>query len=130
MSERICLIVDDEPAVRSFLRLVLAKRGIWSLEAGNAAEALRIVQKLGGEIDLMITDVQMPGEIDGIDLACSVKSSFPTLPVIVVSGYGDGAPAGITFLQKPFTPNAILKAVEAAERGAGVARTPGAGERP
>ncbi len=128
MSERICLIVDDEPAVREYLSVILQCRGIQSLEADNAVEALRIVQKLGGQIDLLITDVQVPGEMDGIDLAYSLKNSFRTLPVIVVSGCGDTAPTDFPFVRKPFTPDAILEAVDAAEHRSGAAHSSGAGE--
>ena len=89
-------------------------RGLQSLEAGTAVEALRILQRLGGQIDLVITDIEMPGDMDGIDLAHSVKNSFSALPVIVVSGYNDKAPSGFAVVQKPFTTDAILQAIDRA----------------
>jgi len=112
MRERVSLIVDDEPEIRAYLRLVLECKGIQSVEAENAAEALRILQKLGSQIDLLITDIQMPGDMDGVDLAYSANSSFPTLPVILISGIVDKPSSGFTFVQKPFTPEAILEAVK------------------
>jgi CheY-like chemotaxis protein len=112
MTERICLIVDDEPAIRTYLSAVLRQRGIQCLEADGAAEALRILHKLGGQIDLLLTDIQMPGEMDGLDLAYSVRNSFSALPVIVVSGHIDRAPADFTVVQKPFLPGEILKAID------------------
>lgn len=59
----------------------------------------------------------MPGEMDGIDLAYSVRQSFPALPVILISGYADEdavkqAAANFEFIQKPFVPEAILVAVK------------------
>jgi CheY-like chemotaxis protein len=114
MGERICLIVDDEPAIRTYLSVVLRQRGMRSLEAGNTIEALRIVKELGGRIDLPITDIQMPGDMDGIDLAYSVKSSFSALPVIVISGGMEIAPWGLAVIRKPFVPGVILEAVDKA----------------
>jgi DNA-binding NtrC family response regulator len=112
MGKIICLIVDDEPAIRTYLGVVLRRRGLISLEAANAAGALRVLEERGGRIDCLITDIEMPGDMDGIDLAYSVKNSFPALPVIVVSGYTDQAPPGFAFIRKPFMPAEMLQAVD------------------
>ena len=53
MSDRICLIVDDEPSIRTYLRAILQRERIQSLEADNAAQALSIIHKLGGRLDLI-----------------------------------------------------------------------------
>jgi DNA-binding NtrC family response regulator len=116
-TDRICLIVDDEPSIRAYLRAILQRERIQSLEADNAAQALRIVQKLGGRLDLIVCDIKMPGEMDGIDLAYSVRHSFPAVPVVLISGYGDvesvkHAAANFEFIQKPFVPETILMAVK------------------
>jgi CheY-like chemotaxis protein len=86
MRGRICLIVDDDSAIRGYLRAMLRHQGFENLEAGNAVEALEILQGLGGEIDLLITDIEMRGNTDGIDLAKSVRNSFSTLRIIAVPG--------------------------------------------
>ncbi len=117
MSDRICLIVDDEPSIRAYLREILQREGIESLEADNAAEALRIIQKLGGRLDLIVSDIEMPGEMDGIDLAYCVRNSFPAIPVVLISGYADvesveQAAANFEFIQKPFVSETILMAVK------------------
>lgn len=117
MGERICLIVDDEPAIRTYLRVVLNGEGFRCLEAGSAVESLRILQKEGNQIDLLITDVRMLGDMDGIDLAHAVKDSHPSLPVILVSGYAGRNPGGFHFVQKPFMPDAIVKAIDNAMTG-------------
>ena len=114
---RTCLIVDDEPSIRTYLRAILQRGQIHSLEAESAAQALGIVQKLGGRLDLIVCDFKMPGDMDGIDLAYSVRNSFPGLPVILISGYGDveavrQAAAKFEFIQKPFVPETILLAVK------------------
>lgn len=116
MSDHICLIVDDEPSIRTYLRAILQRERIQSLEADNAAQALSIIHKLGGRLDLIVCDIKMPGEMDGIDLAYSVRNSFPALPVLLISGYGDvesvkQAAANFDFIQKPFVPETILMAV-------------------
>lgn len=112
MTERICLIVDDDPAIRRFLAAVVERKGFQSLEAESAVAALRLLWKKRAQIELLITDIQMPGEMDGLDLAYSVKNSFSTLPVIVVSGSHDKAPIDFTFVRKPMMPEAILSAID------------------
>ena len=119
MPDRICLIVDDKPAIRTYLRAILQRERIQSLEAESATQALRIVQKLAGRLDLIVCDIKMPGEMDGIDLAYSVRSTFPAVSVILISGYADveavkKAAAIFDFIQKPFVPETILMAVQKA----------------
>ena len=110
----LCLIVDDEPAFRTYLSVLLQRRGMQSLEAENAVDALRILKKLGDEIDLLITDIQMPGEIDGVDLAYAAQNLVSSLPVILMSGTVEKAPKGFAFIRKPFPTDAILNAVDKA----------------
>ena len=117
VTDRICLIVDDEPSIRVYLRAILQRERIQSLEAENAAKALGIIQKLDGRLDLIVSDIQMPGDMDGIDLAYAVRNSFPSVPVILISGYADveavkKAAKTFEFIQKPFVPEAILVAVK------------------
>ena len=116
MPDRICLIVDDEPAIRSFLRAILERRQIQVVEAENATDALRLLQKLGSRVDLIVSDIVMPGDLSGLDLAHSVRHTFPAIPVILFSGYSKDAKdaAGFEFISKPFVPQTILSAVERA----------------
>jgi DNA-binding NtrC family response regulator len=114
-SDRFCLIVDDEPAVRTYLKAILQRGQIQSFEAESPARALQLLQEFGTRINLVITDIQMPGDMDGIDLAYSVRNSAPTLPVILISGYADIAiPASFPFVRKPFDAKAILETVKRA----------------
>jgi DNA-binding NtrC family response regulator len=125
MSDHICLIVDDEPLIRTYVRVILEGEKLQTVEANNAAEAMRIVQKLGGRLDLVVSDIKMPGDIDGIDLAYSIRNCFPSIPVILISGYADEDSirnAGLTFelIRKPFVPETLTKAARRAllrERG-------------
>src|SRR5579864_5265063 len=119
MEDRICLLVDDEPAIRSYLRAILEAERFQCLEASNVAQALGITQRLGGRLDLIITDIKMPGDVDGLDLAYSVRNSFPDIPVILVSGYADDesvfrAASIFKFIRKPFVPETIVTAVRTA----------------
>src|ERR1700727_2584297 len=109
MVDRVSLVVDDEPAIRAYIREILEGQGIRSVEAGTAIEALRTLHKLNGQVDLLITDIQMPGDIDGLDLAYSALNSFPTLPVILISGYADKSPGSFMLIRKPFMPAAMLE---------------------
>lgn len=111
MSGRVCLIVDDEPAIRAYLKAILQGKDIETLEASDAVQALRIAHKVGG-IDLVITDIQMPGDMDGVDLAQSLKVSHPALPVILISGFANKASGRFPFIGKPFLPETILQQID------------------
>ena len=112
MSRPLYLIVDDEPELRSYLRLFLQRQGAEILEAEDAVTALRILKKLAGEVDLLITDIQMPGEMDGVDLGYSVKNQFPSVPVILVSGAVEKPPTDFVLVRKPYRHDEILSAIE------------------
>jgi len=120
MPEHICLIVDDVGAIRGYLALILKERGFQSLEAATATEALKIVQKLSGGLDLIVTDIKLPGDMNGVDLAHSIRYAFPVIPIIVISGYanvGSLETAGFQFIPKPFMRKTILDAVDRAMSG-------------
>lgn len=115
-AERTCLIVDDEPSIRNYLKLILQQENYVAIEAENAAIAFKVVQMLHGGVDLIVSDITMPGNMDGVDLACAVRNAYPAIPVVLVSGFCETAtarrkPGGVGFVQKPFTTAAILGAV-------------------
>jgi two-component system cell cycle sensor histidine kinase/response regulator CckA len=121
MSAKVCLLVDDEPPIRTFLRAILEAEGFQCLEAESAPDALKVIRRIDGRIDLVITDIKMPGEMDGIDLAQSLRMSYPILPVILISGFADEHSSDhtleeFTFIQKPFAPRAIAEAAAKATR--------------
>ena len=74
---------------------------------------------------MLITDIKMPGEMDGIDLAYSVQNSFSSLPVILISGFVDKVPAGFTYIRKPFMPDELLKAIDKMMNGSRTHRIEG-----
>lgn len=113
MSESICLIVDGEPAIRTLIRTILAYRKLQSVESENATHAFSVVQKLGGRVDLIVSEINTSSNMDGLDLAHSVRNVFPSIPIILVSGYNHNA-AGFDLILKPFSPEALLNAVDRA----------------
>ncbi|HKW94555.1 MAG TPA: response regulator [Methylomirabilota bacterium] len=110
------LVVEDEEEVRALARDVLEMNGYTVLEAMDAEDALRIGESHPGAIHLLITDVVMP-RTSGPDLARRLRTRRPTLRVLCMSGYpeGDdrlqGAEAWNGWLQKPFTPDGLMRAV-------------------
>lgn len=114
------LLVEDEFAVRSLARLLLAENGYNVIEAADSDEALRILSEKQGRIDLLLTDIVMPG-MNGSDLAKRAVSSSPNLPVVFMSGYAGDAISSLEglknageILQKPFTRKALLTKVQQA----------------
>jgi PAS domain S-box-containing protein len=105
------LIVEDEPMARDTSARTLRKLGYTVLEAENGEEALREIDKLGGEkIQLLISDLIMP-QLGGKALIEKIKPVYPAMKVILTSGYTDEiisqqymSDLGVTFLQKPFSP--------------------------
>lgn len=122
MPFKTCLIVDDEQAVRRYLRAILEQQGFHTVEADGGIHGLRLVEELSDGLDLIVSDVRMP-DGDGLAFACAVRESIPTLPIVLVSGYigSDQKPETSTsfeFVQKPFTPAALMTAIDRAMRTA------------
>jgi len=113
------LLVEDEEGLRQLNARGLASRGYTVLEAGNGVEAIEMLEKSDGEVDLVVSDVVMP-EMDGPTLLRELRRRNPTLKIIFVSGYAEDAfqkhfPADgeqFTFLAKPFTLKQLVNAVK------------------
>lgn len=111
------LLVEDEGAVRATTERILIRAGYHVLSAANATEASAIFDRAPAAVDLLITDVVMPG-MHGPELAARLAAIRPNLPVIFVSGYSDQMPAlpvvssRAAFVAKPFTISALVDAVE------------------
>jgi DNA-binding response OmpR family regulator len=110
------LIVDDDPDVRAYMSEALRIGGFAVLEAADGTDALRIVETTGQHIEILVTDVNMPG-IDGLELAHRVRALRPMTGILYVSGAPPevvttwGLAAGGVFLRKPFGPDTLLERV-------------------
>jgi CheY-like chemotaxis protein len=110
------LVVEDEPNVRQIVVRTLADAGYQTLAAGDGSAALDALRRANGDVRLVIADYAMPG-LDGAALAERLDADWPGLPILLVSGHsvelvaGRGAAAAAAFLQKPFTPAALLHRV-------------------
>jgi DNA-binding NtrC family response regulator len=106
------LLVEDELLIRLVIAEELREAGHYVIEACDADEAMAILKAT--EPDLIISDVRMPGTMDGMGLLRLVKRWFPTLPVIITSGHLNPAHAveqgASLFVSKPYTFDSVLDA--------------------
>jgi two-component system cell cycle sensor histidine kinase/response regulator CckA len=114
---RTVLVVEDEPQVRRMAARALAEAGHRVLEAGDGREAISVLGRAGRGVDLVLTDVAMPG-MSGRELADRLRQARPDLRVIFMSGYADDeiVRRGLLepdqpLIQKPFTPDALVRRV-------------------
>jgi two-component system cell cycle sensor histidine kinase/response regulator CckA len=114
------LLVEDEEAVRSLASRALSTRGYTVLEAGNGTEALEIMDREHGQVDLVVSDVVMPG-MDGPTLLRHLRERNPGIRIVFMSGYAEeafrknlGEDEDFIFLPKPFTLKKLAETVKAA----------------
>ena len=114
------LLVEDEPLIRLFLSELLEDAGFRVVEAANGAEAL-VLMEAGLQVDVLLTDVDMPTGCNGFELAHRVHELWPQTELLIMSGRrwpsaGD-LPPGAAFLAKPCPNDAIVShVISAAER--------------
>jgi two-component system cell cycle sensor histidine kinase/response regulator CckA len=113
------LVADDEPQVLELIAELLSQKGYTVLLAADGEEALRVAEAHPGRVDLLLTDVVMPG-MSGTELARYLRLSRPGLRVTYMSGYirtrsdlGRLLESGAAFLPKPFPPGQLLSTVRA-----------------
>ena len=110
LTERVILLVEDEDAVRHVVARMLVEAGFPVVEARSGDEAVAQIHLLQGKLHLVVSDLAMPG-MSGSALAATIAERWPNLPVLLISGALTGdEPA--RFLRKPFTPEALIEAVE------------------
>jgi CheY-like chemotaxis protein len=102
------LIVDDEPTVRMLITDILEDLGYAAIEAGDSATGLKVLQS-DVRIDLLVTDVGLPGGMNGRQMADAARNHRPDLKVLFITGYAENAilgngtlPPGMAVLTKPF----------------------------
>jgi CheY-like chemotaxis protein len=111
------LVVEDDDTVRNLCGRILERLGYKMMPARDGAEAIAVAQKYGDRIDLMLTDVVMPG-MNGSELATQLVLHHPEMKVLFTSGYTDDAISrhgvlyeGVSFIGKPYTPLALARKV-------------------
>ena len=113
------MLVEDDETVRRLAAAILESGGYSVIPAGNGEEALENLSVLRKPVDLLVTDVVMPG-MDGAEVARRVRKQCPFVGVLYISGYTQDAivhdgvlDPGVEFIQKPFDGTALLNKVRA-----------------
>lgn len=112
---RTVLVVDDNADVAAFACGLLEELGYATRRASGGAEALAMLAD-GDRPDAVFTDIVMPGAVDGIELAATLRASFPHIAVVLATGYSErlthgGAPEGVETLLKPYRPDELAAAL-------------------
>ena len=111
----VVLIVEDEPLVRLTGADLLGEAGFEVLEAGNADDALRILEATP-EVRVVFSDVEMPGSLDGLGLAHNICRCWPNIGIVLTSGHrirAETIPREGKFLAKPYDGRALVRQIEA-----------------
>jgi CheY-like chemotaxis protein len=109
------LVVEDDEVLRMCVAEVVTDAGFSPVEAANADEAFAILQNRS-DIALLFTDIQMPGSMDGLDLARTVHDRWPAIKIILVSGRVEVSeherPVNSRFFQKPFAMRQMIEGLQ------------------
>jgi two-component system, response regulator PdtaR len=110
----VILVVEDEVLTSEYLEFVLESAGYEAIPAGSADEALAVLEHRD-DIDLMVTDINLPGDMNGIALAALVRDRRPEIDIVVVTGYSpptsDEDPTGSLFVPKPYNAQKMIDAI-------------------
>jgi CheY-like chemotaxis protein len=116
---RAVLVVEDEPLLRLDIAEGFEAAGFKTFEAGSAAEAIEILQR-EPEIRVVFTDIDMPGTMDGLELAHLIRERWPPTILIVSSGRQypapDALPPAARFIPKPYWGNTLAEVVQMADQ--------------
>lgn len=112
----VVLVVEDEPLVRTYAAEVLMDAGCRVFEACHAQDALAILGERH-DIEIVMTDIEMPGELDGLALAAAISARWPEIVILVNSGRlrpePDALPIGAGFIAKPYLAGELVRQLEA-----------------
>jgi CheY-like chemotaxis protein len=110
--KRVILVVEDDVLVRFTTAEILREAGFDVLEAVDSAEALALLTT-GHPLDLVITDIRMPGRMDGVQLTSAIKSTRPNLPVALLSSHLERPEHDAdAFIPKPYDPDQLVEDVK------------------
>ncbi len=109
------LVVDDEPGITKYVEAALTQGGYAVVTAESAEAALEIFQRESGRFDLILSDIIMPGQMDGMSMIRAMRAVNPTVKLLFMTGKIRGLPEDLTDtcgqVPKPFSPAQIVKAV-------------------
>jgi CheY-like chemotaxis protein/two-component sensor histidine kinase len=115
--DELVLLVEDEPALREVTRRILTRNGYRVIAADNGNEAIRAAMSCEGRIDVLLTDVIMPG-MQGREVAQQIRKIQPDIAILYMSGYTEGLLSaqgvlepGINLIEKPFNEKSLLRKV-------------------
>ena len=108
------LLVEDEVLIRLMIADKLRDAGYTVIEASNAQEALEVLRHSSVTVRLILSDIQMPGALEGVGLARKVRSEYPVIKIVLTSGYlraldwtdHDG------FFSKPYNPDRLIQHIK------------------
>lgn len=122
---RLILVVEDEAVIRDFICEILNDEGLQTEHAENADVALEYLNQHSDEVCLLLTDIYMPGSMNGAELANLSAGRWPEIPVMITSGHETPQSSGVTnpvvFLRKPWSIGQLIDSVNLAM----VQNTPG-----
>ena len=108
------LVVDDEAFIRIMLVDLLEDAGMDVVEAGTVDEALQVLEQASG-VRVVLTDIEMPGALNGVDLARLTRERWPHIELLVMSGrtfpQASALPTGVEFWAKPYSTDRLLSRV-------------------
>lgn len=110
----VVLVVEDEPLIRMLASDIMEDGGFEVVEAATARAALTILEKRGGDVAALFTDVDMPGDMNGLELAGIVYHRWPHVALLVTSGVvrvSGSLPGGGVFLEKPYKAEAPVQII-------------------
>jgi len=115
--EQVVLVIDDEPSLRMLIAEILGDVGYTVIEAADGPSGLRLLQT-APRVDMLITDVGLPGGLNGRQVADAARISRPRLQVLFITGYAENAvvgngrlDAGMALITKPFAMEALAQKV-------------------
>lgn len=113
-TNKVVLIVEDEPILMMYASDIVGEAEFDVVEAANADEAISIL-KSRTDVAIVLTDIDMPGSMDGLKLAAAVRDRWPPVEIVVMSGFIRPKPGALpmrgVFLSKPYDPEQLLSAL-------------------
>ncbi|HEY0287636.1 MAG TPA: response regulator [Pseudomonas sp.] len=115
-NKRLILVVEDESIIRDFVCEILGDEGFITYAVGSADAAAKYLEEHADAVSLLLTDVLMPGSINGADLANLSGDKWPQIPILIMSGHetpeSSGVTHNVTFIRKPWSFGQLLDGVE------------------